>query len=283
MITFGFFNNKGGVSKSTSAANVAAYISKRNKKDEGMKKKERKKVLFVDMDPQGNGTKNFLDKRSYEGKIYDMRSIFKEYENKRKEFDLSPYIITIHEYLDIIPATALLELANRELLGKFKADFYLQTILSWINTHYDFCVIDTPPNLSLLTTNALLACDAIFIPIKLGGYELDGFETLLTGIRDVEGLKKVKGIFVTQFEKQLSVNGAIEEVVMDILQHFEEENNIKLTDKIMKTKIRKNTSLNEANTIGTNIFDYKAGSAGAVDYTELSEEILEILKKENNL
>lgn len=282
MITFGFFNNKGGVSKSTSAANVAAYISKRNKKDEGMKKKERKKVLFIDMDPQGNGTKNFLDKRSYEGKIYDMRNIFKEYEEKRKEFDITPYIITIHEYLDIIPATALLELANRELLGKFKADFYLQTILSWVNTHYDFCVIDTPPNLSLLTTNALLACDAIFIPIKLGGYELDGFETLLTGIRDVEGLRKVKGIFVTQFEKQLSVNIAIEEVVMDILQHFEEENNIKLTDKIMKTKIRKNTSLNEANTIGTNIFDYKVGSAGAVDYTELSEEILEILRKENN-
>ena len=282
MITFGFFNNKGGVGKSTSSASVAAYISMRNKKDKGSKKKERKKVLLIDMDPQGNSTKNFFDKRAYKkehtSKLLDMRDIFLSYEQRRKEFDLEPYIQHIHEYLDLIPATPLLELANRELLGKFKADFYLKTILSWIDSHYDYCVIDTPPNLSLITTNCLLACDYIFIPIKLGGYELDGFETLLTGIRDIEKLNDIRGVFITQYEANLNVNAPVEEVAMSILTEFEKENNIKLIDKIMNTKIRKNTNLNEANTIGIDIFNYKPGSSGSSDYAELSEEILELIR-----
>lgn len=268
MLKIGFFNNKGGVSKSTSSASVAAYISKRNKKDKGQTRKTRKKVLIVDTDPQGNSTKNFVNKREY-GKFKTIRDIFIEFENRgRKQVDLDDYIIHIDEYLDLIPADSNLELANREWLGKYESEKFLSKVLSWIENEYDICVIDTPPNLSLLTTNALIACDQIYIPVKLGGYELDGLETLLTGVRDVESLDKVKGIFVTQYEKQLSLNESVEEVVGDILGEFGLEN------KMMKTRIRKNTSLNEANTIGTNIFDYKPGSAGAVDYTALSEEIL---------
>lgn len=268
MLKIGFFNNKGGVAKSTSSASVAAYFSKRNKKDKGQTKKTRKKVLLVDTDPQGNSTKNFVNRKEYP-KVKSLRDIFLAFENNgRKPVDLEPYIIHVNEYLDIIPANSDLELSNRELLGKYEADKYLSKVLSWVETEYDICVIDTPPNLSMLTTNALIACDEIYIPIRLGGYELDGLKTLLLGVRDVEALDKIKGIFVTQYEKQLSLNEEVVEVINKILNVFG------LTNKLMETKIRKNTALNEANSKSINIYDYKPGSSGAVDYSSLSEEIL---------
>lgn len=307
-----FPSNKGGVGKSTTAASLTAYF-KDKKKDVRKGKKEPYKILLIDADPQGNVTSNFLTREDYKKKFYTLRDIFKKYIEREDafknfgleygrhieeglniddinldqfdssiEFDLQPYIIKKTENFHIIPANSDLELVNRDINGRNKSDFYLKTILSWISNEYDLCIIDTPPNLSALTTNCIIAADDIYIPLKLGGYELSGLVTLLTAIGDVDGLEKIRGVFITQYEKKLAINDDVEDGIVAITNLFEKKyKNLKI--EFMKTKINKNTSLNEANTIKTNIYDFKPNSSGAKDYAKLAEEIIKMDKEQEQL
>lgn len=244
-----FANNKGGVGKSTSAASVAAYMAL----------KAKLKVLVIDLDPQGNVTSNFVEKSEVTKTAYDL---FRDRNIKDVISD------TNIENLKIIPAKLILDNSNIELASVFSRESVLKKCLKEIENEFDVCVIDTAPTLSVLTFNGLVAADGVYIPVRAGGYEMDGISNLKKVIRDVQGIPgnntKLSGIFFTHFQPNQKLSKRIQE---EIEQFF---------GKMMKNYIRSNVALTEASYTQQTIFTYDPSSNGAKDYEKLSKEIMEI-------
>ncbi|OGC06870.1 sporulation initiation inhibitor Soj [candidate division WOR-1 bacterium RIFOXYA2_FULL_36_21] len=244
-----FVNQKGGVGKTTTTVNLAAYLASFNKK-----------VLVIDIDPQGNATVGCgIERQSLEMCIYNIL------------VDQVPVIDaikkTIVSNLDIIPATSRLAGAEVELVSVFEREFRLKKALSAAKDIYDYLMIDCPPSLNLLTVNALTASDEVMIPIQCEYYALEGISQLISTLdlvrERLNPMLKVGGVLLTMHDQRTVLAN---QVVEEARKHF--------GAKVFQTIIPRNVRLAEAPSFGQPIMFYDPTSKGALAYEKLSREVI---------
>ncbi|MBO4413019.1 MAG: ParA family protein [Clostridia bacterium] len=245
-----FTNQKGGVGKTTTCVNVSAYLAAMGKK-----------VLLIDLDPQGNATSGLgVDKNANTKTIYNV-------------IDGDAYIEevilpTCVENLSIIPATVDLAGAEIDLVQMPNRENVLKTRINRVKDEYNFIFIDCPPSLGLLTVNALTASNSVLIPIQCEFYALEGLTQLMNTIKLVRkhlntGLD-VEGVVLTM---KIARSNSVNQVSEEITNFFGK--------KVFKTIIPRNIRLAEAPSYGLPVGAYDYNSKGAKAYLELSEELLE--------
>jgi chromosome partitioning protein len=245
-------NHKGGVGKTTSAINIGAGLNKLGKK-----------VLLIDLDPQANLSLS-LDVRSIPGVIPPERNIYRAIKG---ETPLEPTEVIKGLYL--IASTLDLSGAEIEIAAEAGREYILKELIEPLRGSYDFIIIDSPPSLGLLTLNAFVASDLVFIPIQAQYLALQGVAKLVEVIDKIQKrLNKdleIGGVFITQYDQRKVLN---RDVAATIEGYFKE--------KLFKTKLRDNIALAEAPTQGVDIFRYQPKSNGAEDYLALCKEIIKI-------
>ena len=242
-------NQKGGVGKTTSSVNIAAFLAVTETP-----------TLLIDMDPQSNATSGIgVEIGSYERSVYDIII------GKAKTTEVIQK--TELEFLDIIPSSAQLVGAEIELVSLFSRERMLKDALDEIKGKYKYVIIDSPPSLGLLTINVLTAADSIIIPIQCEYYALEGLSQLLNTIRLVQKhLNKdleIEGILITMYDHRLNLS---KQVVEELQEYF--------GDKVYDTYIKRNVRLGEAPSHGKPILLYDATSTGSQNYMNLVTEIL---------
>ena len=243
-------NQKGGVGKTTTSINLAAGLAYLNKK-----------VLLVDFDPQGNATQGIGHTVLLnDATVYDALLGHNEIKDCIKSLKRPP--------LDILPANISLAGADLEMVKiEENREQLLKNQLAKIKDNYDFIIIDCPPSLGLLNTNALTAADSVMIPVQCEYYALEGVTQLLQTIRLVQKLfnpnLRIEGVLLTMFDRRTNLS---EEVRQEVHSHFKE--------KTYHTYIPRNIKLSEAPSQGKSIFDYDINSDGAKAYVTLTKEVI---------
>lgn len=243
-------NQKGGVGKTTTSINLAASLAECGKK-----------VLIIDMDPQGNTTSGFgIDKDSLEHSIYEMLT---------GDCDIRDCIIekVLFDNLSLIGSNVNLSGAEIELIGIDRKEFILKNALSDIRDDYDFVIIDCPPSLNMLTVNALSASDTVLVPIQCEYYALEGLSQLIHTINLVKSRLnnklEMEGVVFTMYDARTNLSLQVVENVKDNLKQ-----------KIYKTIIPRNVRLAEAPSHGKPVNLYDPRSSGAEAYRTLAEEVI---------
>ncbi|MGI5842194.1 MAG: ParA family protein [Christensenellales bacterium] len=244
-----FANQKGGVGKTTTCVNLASYVAAMGRK-----------VLIVDMDPQGNASSGIgVEKTSSTKTIYNVI----DGDALVHEVILPTYI----ENLDIIPATVDLAGAEIELVQMSSREKIVKNILGRVKPNYDFIFIDCPPSLGLLTVNALTSADSIVIPIQCEFYALEGLSQLMNTVRLIKHhlnpTLDVEGVILTMKDSRSNL---VAQVSQEIVKFFGK--------KVFQTAIPRNIRLAEAPSHGQSILTYDAASKGAQSYAMLAEEFL---------
>ena len=243
-------NQKGGVGKTTTAVNLSAALAEAGKK-----------VLVVDMDPQGNTTAGFgIEKTELEKTVYDMMID----ECTAKE----AVINTQYQNLDVLPSNIDLSGAEIELLEVDDKEYILKKGIASIKKKYDFIIIDCPPALSILTINALTTADSVLVPIQCEYYALEGLSLLIHTIDLVkERLNSslyIDGVVFTMFDSRTNLSNQVVENVKE-----------NLTSRVYDTVIPRNVRLAEAPSFGMSIIEYDDKSAGAESYRKLAQEVIQ--------
>lgn len=242
-------NQKGGVGKTTTSVNLGACLA-----DAG------KKVLLIDLDPQGNATSGLgIDKRKLKNSVYDVLI---------NDVDLADTIMpSSHPGMDIVPATIELSGAEVELTSMMARETRLKDAFGQVRDQYDFILIDCPPSLGLLTINAFTATDSILIPVQSEYYALEGLSQLMNTIQLVRKHFNrnlaVEGVLLTMFDKRTNLG---QEVNAEVKKVF--------GSKVYHTVIPRNVRLSEAPSHGLAIVDYDKRSTGAQEYQQLAKEVL---------
>lgn len=246
-------NQKGGVGKTTTAINLSACMAETGKK-----------VLILDLDPQGNTTSGLgIDKAEAENTVYELMLDECTIKEAIRKVDIDGV-----ENLSIIPANVNLAGAEIELLGINDKEFILKNAVDYIADDYDYIFIDCPPSLNMLTVNAMTTADSVLVPIQCEYYALEGISQLLHTIDLVHNRLneklKINGVVFTMYDGRTNLSN---EVVVSV------KNN--LNTKIYKTIIPRNVRLAEAPSHGLPINIYDPKSAGAESYRNLAKEIIE--------
>ena len=242
---------KGGVGKTTTAINLSACVAEMGKK-----------VLVIDVDPQGNTTTGFgVEKNQLTNTVYELMLG----EVSVKECIIQNVVENLP--LDLIPSNINLAAAEIELIELERKEYVLKNELDWIKDQYDYIFIDCPPSLSMLTINAMTAADSILVPIQCEYYAMEGLGQLIHTANLIK--KKInpglamEGFVFTMYDSRTNLS---EEVVQSVKEAVEE--------KIFETVIPRNVRLAEAPSYGLPINIYDSKSAGAEAYRKLAEELV---------
>lgn len=242
-------NQKGGVGKTTTAINLSACLA-----DLG------KKVLALDLDPQGNMTSGLgVDKDEIEKSVYDLII-----GNAGIEECICKNVL---DNLDVLPSNIDLSAAEIEMIGVENKEFILKNEMEKIKDDYDFVIIDCPPALSMLTINAMTTADSVLVPIQCEYYALEGLTQLIHTIELVQerlnSSLQIEGVVFTMYDARTNLSLQVVENVKD-----------NLNQNIYKTIIPRNIRLAEAPSYGMPINMYDPKSAGAESYMQLADEVI---------
>ena len=243
-------NQKGGVGKTTTSVNLSAALAYLGKK-----------VLLIDIDPQANATQGIgIDRTELELTVYDAIVQGVALSNIILESDV--------ENLHVVPANIDLAGVDIELaVVKSGREQRLKNALKEVQDNYDYIIIDCPPSLGLLNTNALTAANSVFIPVQCEYYALEGLTQLLNTIlltqKTFNSALTIEGVLLTMLDLRTNLGT---EVSQEVRKYFKE--------KVYETYIPKNVKLAEAPSKGLNIFDYDIHSEGAKAYGRLAKEVV---------
>ena len=242
-------NQKGGVGKTTTAINLSACLAEKGKK-----------VLSIDMDPQGNMTSGLgVSKDEVEKTVYDLII---------GEAEIEDIICReVSENLDILPTNIDLSAAEIELIGIDDKEYIIKKEVEKIRDNYDFIIIDCPPSLSMLTINAMTTADSVLVPIQCEYYALEGLSQVIHTIELVQErlnpVLSIEGVVFTMYDARTNLSLQVVENVKD-----------NLNQNIYKTIIPRNIRLAEAPSYGMPINLYDSKSAGAESYRLLADEVI---------
>lgn len=247
-------NQKGGVGKTTTVINLAGALGEAGKK-----------ILIIDIDPQGNTTSGLgINKREHALSTYNLligdAGIDAVLQHTR------------YRNLDLLPSNMNLAGVEVELVELPERTYRLKQGLSPVKEAYDYILIDCPPSLGLITLNALTAASGLLVPIQCEYYALEGLTQLMATVRQVKRMYnpdlEIEGVLLTMFDARLNLTL---QVVGEVKKHF--------SDKVYKTVIPRNVRLSEAPSYGEPIQYYDRGSKGAQAYNDLAREFLKMQKK----
>lgn len=242
-------NQKGGVGKTTTSINLSACIAAKGKK-----------VLVIDIDPQGNTTSGYgIEKNELENTIYELIL---------GDCSIEDCILKeVFPNISILPSNVNLAAAEIELIGVEKKEYILKNEVDWVKDRYDFIIIDCPPSLSLLTVNAMTTADSVLVPIQCEYYALEGLSQLIHTVNLVkERLNPsldMDGVVFTMYDSRTNLSA---QVVENVKSH--------LSQKVYSTLIPRNIRLAEAPSYGKPINMYDAKSAGSESYMSLADEVI---------
>lgn len=247
--TVSVINQKGGVGKTTTAVNLSAAVGALGKR-----------VLLVDIDPQGNSTSGYgINKRDIKNSTYDMLI------NGVKASEI--LINTKFKNVDLLPSNINLAGAEVEMIGSEKRESLVKMALAEIWGNYDFIFLDCPPSLGLITINALCASDSFLVPIQCEYYALEGLAQLMATVRQIKRLYnpniEIEGVLLTMYDGRLNLTS---QVVDEVKRFFPQ--------KVYSTSIPRNVRLSEAPSFGEPVMYYDKNSKGAAAYAALAEEFL---------
>lgn len=246
-------NQKGGVGKTTTAINLSAALAEKGKK-----------VLVVDIDPQGNTTSGFgIEKNELENTVYELML---------GECSVKDCMIEdVIPNLSIIPSNVNLAAAEIELIEADKKEYILKNELDWVKDKFDFVIIDCPPSLSMLTVNSMTASDSVLVPIQCEYYAMEGLSQLIHTInlvkKKLNPYLEMEGVVFTMYDSRTNLSQEVVESVKEALE-----------ERVFEANIPRNVRLAEAPSYGMPICKYDANSAGALAYASLADEIIKVNK-----
>ncbi|MBO5452995.1 MAG: ParA family protein [Clostridia bacterium] len=242
-------NQKGGVGKTTTAVNLSSALAQKNKR-----------VLVVDVDPQGNTTSGLgIDKKAVEYTIYDI--LVNGVEPEKAISDVEYF------NMKIIPANIDLAGAEIELVGIEQREYRIKNALDKLSDKFDYIIVDCPPSLGLVTVNALSAVDSVIIPVQCEYYALEGIAQLTNTINLIKKAYnpkiEIEGVLMTMFDGRTNLSIQVVEEVRKVFGK-----------KVYKTLIPRNVRLSEAPGFGEPINVFDKHSTGALAYDKLADEVI---------